>query len=280
MSDYLFQRPAAFIRLEGEDAEDFLQSQCSADLSGLDAQGRDTLWLNHKGKLVGDSRVWRMEDEVFGILSWYTPAAELLKTIDAHIIADDVEFEDCTDAVTGVLSDVDWPEGLTALWQGTGIGRFAQAALLEQKDSEAARATLEAAGLQAVEPNELERARIAAGVLRIPADAGADFTPLDVGLEEQVSFTKGCFLGQEVVARMHRLDRHLWQALRLRSSSPVEATPALPLALTAAGQSVGQLTSATLFPDGHLQGIAVVKRKAEGPYLSEDGVEWGEELRG
>ncbi len=271
MSYYLFQRPAAFIRLGGEDAEDFLQSQCSADLRGLDALGRDSLWLNHKGKLIGDSRIWRIGEESFGILSWYTPVADLLKTIDGHIIADDVEFEDRTDGVMGVLTDGDLPEGLAALWQGPGIGSFGQAALLEEKEMEAARAALESAGSKAVEAIELERARIAAGVLRIPGDAGADFTPLDVGLEQRVSFTKGCFLGQEVVARMHRLDRHLWHTLRLRSSQPTETVPTLPLSLTAAGQAVGQITSAVTSTDRHLHALAIVKRKAEEPFLSENG---------
>lgn len=260
--------------LEGEDAEDFLQSQCSADLSGLDAQGRDTLWLNHKGKLIGDSRVWRMGDERFGILSWFTPAADLLATIDGHIIADDVEFEDRTEQVLGLWLDGPWPDGLETLWQGRGVGRFAGYGLVETAAEAELRARLEADGCPAAEPVELERARITSGVLRIPADAGADFTPLDVGLEDRVSFTKGCFLGQEVVARMHRLDRHLWHPVRLCSEAPASEGPSGPLALTVDGQRIGQLSSCVLLPDGHLEGLAVVKRKAREPFYSEDGLEW------
>lgn len=268
MTQYLFQKPSAFIVLKGEDAEDFLQSQCSADLRGVDSKGVQTLWLNHKGRLLGDSWIWRICDESFGVLSWFTPAADLIGTIDSHIIADDVEFEDQTDSVVALFMSSEIPQGLPLKWQGPGIGNFSSAALMELADQAEAAVAVEEKQIQKAATVDLERARIEAGVLRIPQDAGLNFTPLDAGLEHWVSFNKGCFLGQEVVARMHRLDRHLWHPVRLRTEHAVGQLPELPLSLTADGTEVGQLTSLVECADGQLLGLAVVKRKANAPFLA------------
>lgn len=61
----------------------------------------------------------------------------------------------------------------------------------------------EVPGVQSVEPEALEVLRVEAGIPRFGKDFGVDNFPQETGAEDAVSYTKGCYLGQEVVARIH-----------------------------------------------------------------------------
>ena len=91
-------------------------------------------------------------------------------------------------------------------------------------------------------------------------DFGDDTFPQETGLEDAVSYTKGCYLGQEVVARIHYrggVQRHL---RRLRLNGPAEVGADLLLD----GKSVGTLTSASPSLSGdELLGLAIVHKRAE-----------------
>ena len=114
--------------------------------------------------------------------------------------------------------------------------------------------------------------RIEAGVPRYGAEMGAETMPAEAGIVERaVSFTKGCYIGQETVARLHykgRPNRHL-RGLRL--SAP--GTPGAALVL--GEKEVGKLGSAAVSPAFGPIGLAILRREAEpGTELAvgEDGV--------
>jgi tRNA-modifying protein YgfZ len=120
---------------------------------------------------------------------------------------------------------------------------------------EMVRAALLAAGA-------LPLSRAAFDVLRIERGYGAfgrelsqEYIPLETGLLDAVSFTKGCYVGQEIIARMESRNRLAKQLRGLRLSQPVAA----PGKLEVAGKEAGDLTSAVVSPRFGPIGLAYVR---------------------
>lgn len=86
-------------------------------------------------------------------------------------------------------------------------------------------------------------------------ELSSDYIPLEVGLWDEISFSKGCYTGQEIIARMESRERVAKALVKLRLSSLVSA----PAPLFYAGRAVGALTSSVEAPDGNIFALAVVK---------------------
>ncbi len=86
-------------------------------------------------------------------------------------------------------------------------------------------------------------------------ELSVDFIPLEAGLWDEVSFTKGCYTGQEILARMESRNRLAKTIVKLRLSALVEA----PANLYFEGKSAGTLTSSVVTPDQEILGIGFVK---------------------
>ena len=97
--------------------------------------------------------------------------------------------------------------------------------------------------------------RIGAGVPAYGHEISGDYLPLEVGLWDEVSFTKGCYTGQEIIARMESRARLAKVMVRVQLDGPTNA----PTQLHDAGKSIGTLTSAVTTATGEHLGIAVVK---------------------
>lgn len=97
--------------------------------------------------------------------------------------------------------------------------------------------------------------RIQAGRPGVGRELSADYIPLEVGLWDEVSFTKGCYTGQEIIARMESRGRLAKTIVRLRLDAPLDA----PAPLAADGRSAGTLTSSVTTPEGIHLGIGVVR---------------------
>jgi folate-binding protein YgfZ len=128
------------------------------------------------------------------------------------------------------------------------------------------------AGAVAVSPTAAEILRIESGTPRFGAEMGTETMPAEAGIVERaVSFTKGCYIGQETVARLYykgKPNRHL-RGLRL--SAPAEPGAALRLGEKEVGRLGGAAVSPALGPIG----LAILRREAEpGAELAvgEDGV--------
>ena len=219
----------AVVRITGEDAAAFLQGQCSADLRAVALT--DALWLNRKGRVLAHTVVSKEADGSFLLLCPHLPAAELIAVVTANVIADDVVATD---------ESAQWQRGLAWGAEPTAAGtkafatkRYGVAAwdVLTPTD----RPVSGQAGSLA----ELEASRVAAGVPAVPADCGANEFPQECGLEAWVSYTKGCYLGQEVMARIQSMGS-LRRILR-RVEGPVSVGLELK---TPEGKVVGTVRSA------------------------------------
>lgn len=219
----------AVVRVTGEDAAAFLQGQCTADLR--DVSLADALWLNRKGRVLAHTVIAKEADGSFRLLCPHLPAAELIAIVTANVIADDV-----------VATDE------SSLWQrwvawGAAPSIGGAKVLPTRRFGVDAWDVLAPAG--SVAPGEigslaeLEAPRIAAGVPAVPADCGAGEFPQECGLDAWVSYAKGCYLGQEVMARIQSMGT-LRRVLR-RVSGPVAVGQELK---TPEGKVVGMVRSA------------------------------------
>jgi aminomethyltransferase len=123
---------------------------------------------------------------------------------------------------------------------------------------------------------ELPGAQAAFEVLRIEAGRPAfgleiteDTIPLEVGLWDAVSFTKGCYIGQEIIARMDSRGKLAKRLTGIRLSGPVTA----PASLTQADGELGRLTSAAESPRSGWVGLCIVRPARLTPGLTSVKVE-------
>jgi folate-binding protein YgfZ len=100
--------------------------------------------------------------------------------------------------------------------------------------------------------------RVRAGRPGVGRELSTDYIPLEIGLWDEVSFSKGCYTGQEIIARMESRHKLAKTIVQLTLDQPVET----PAALTLDGREVGALTSCAAAPDGLVYGIGVVKLAA------------------
>jgi folate-binding protein YgfZ len=209
-------RPRSYVRVAGADAEDYLQRMVSNDVSA--AELVDALLLTPKGRLIAPLRIWRRDAEDFLLLT-EPELGEVVRTtlLRSRFAAKcEIEPEEHTSAI--VFGDA---EGLPGEIPGT-------VEVLDQAVS----ATVDA--------DELERARIEAGVPAWGKELDDSILPAEAGLDEtHISFTKGCYPGQEPIARLrHRghVNRRL-RVLDVEAASPGEE-------IEHEGKTVGRVTSA------------------------------------
>ena len=283
-------KPAAHLLATDEDVADFLQSQFSNDLKPFES-GRCTygLWLDVKGKVIADSFVLCEEDERFRILSEHSPVITIADKLDRHIIADDVDVESLPEgfaialigkeAATVLQSlEIQIPDK-SAFTETKGLYVYRGRRSLEPgfeiwsdsgKTISELRAKLMRANVVFVPEQQIELMRLQASIPSIPKEIGSADLPGEGDLiNDGVSLTKGCYLGQEVVARMHNVGR-AQRALFLVSGSG-EAPKEVVALYNSDAKQLGELRS-TVQTDGDWQGVAMLKtRYAEvGESLSHD----------
>ena len=247
----------------------FLQGQFSADLRPIvrgEGSGVYGLWLTEKGKVLGDSVIWRDDreggaTEVFHIVSLNTAASTVRERLERFIIADDVTLEDLTpscaaltvvgDAVEACIARDDesrlrefvvLPARVGGWWLPARRGMRALEWIGPADRAPAVEEPLRLAGVPEVSEDDLERVRIAAGVPHVPGDIGPEDLPQEGGLErEAVSFEKGCYLGQEIMARIHAMGQVRRRLVRVRGRGT--ACPAPGAALWQGGRQIGSMRS-------------------------------------
>jgi folate-binding protein YgfZ len=205
MALFFVENEMSVLRLTGADVPAYLQSQVSADLRIEGVQ--EALWLNRKGRIQALTTIGKETDGSYLILCDHLSAAELQTLVTANVIADDVEVQD----VTGVWKAV-------TLW-GDGLVDLPADAKVFPTRRWGVNAWMVLVPLGRPLPwmqgslTELNSLRLRSGVPRVPIDAGVQDFPQESGLESLVSYHKGCYLGQEVMARIHAMGT-LRRALR------------------------------------------------------------------
>lgn len=236
-------KPAAWLKISGEDAATFLQGQFTNDLRKSQGihPGVYGLWLNQKGKVLADSFVLATEGGAFWVGSYFSPAAVIRERLEAYVIADDVVIEDETERWAGATV---YGEAAPS----AGVVRFAARRGTEAAVEwifpvvDEARVLALLAGGRELDAAEMERRRITAGIPAVPADLGPTDLPNEGGLDATaISYTKGCYLGQEVMARLKSLGQVRRRLVRVQGTGPVPARGTL---LYQGAQKVGELRTA------------------------------------
>jgi tRNA-modifying protein YgfZ len=266
------------LALTGPEAKDFMQGQVTNDVEGLEpGSGCYAAFLTHKGKMLGDLRILDAGSEL--LLDCERVALQDLFTmIRRYKLGRDVELHKRT-LESGLLSligpDARRVAGATDLPQAEHAhrpGRIGGAAvrliatdlgvdvLCETADTEPVAAALIAAGAVPAAEDAAEVRRVETGRPRYGIDLDDNVIPQEAGLNERaVSFEKGCYVGQETVARLHfrgKPNRHL-RGLRL--SGPAASGDALRLG----EREVGRLGSVVASPRYGPIALALVRREAQ-----------------
>lgn len=257
-------RPAAWLRVAGSDALNYLQGQFTNDLRDLGSEGAYGLWLNAKGKVVADSFVLPAPPvdgtPTFWVGSYFSSAATVRARLESCIVADDVTIEDATAdwAAVTIFGAVDRAALRAAIpgalaFPGRRDGDVHHEWVFPVGAQAEALAAL-AGRPQAGEADVCLR-RIRAGIAAVPADIGEADLPNEGGLEDvAISYTKGCYLGQEVMARLKTMGQVRRRLVRVAGPGSV---PALPAAVYAGERAVGELRSAVAVGAGY-EGLALL----------------------
>ncbi|HYL53290.1 MAG TPA: hypothetical protein VEZ15_15055 [Acidimicrobiia bacterium] len=240
--------------VHGPDATKFLQSLVSQDLDAMavGATGRSLL-LQPQGKLIVDFSLGHLEDDVWWCVTEGGFGNTLAEGLRRFKIRVKVEIEPRAVAALAVRgeeppADTDGVETFSVAWRGVpaydAIG-----------PGEAVDALRDRLGLPVVDTAGYERARIEAGIPRMGADIDERTIPQEAGLEQDaVSFTKGCFVGQELVCRIDTRGHVNRLLRRLRAAGPIEAG----VEVSYDGKVVGVVTSAV----GEVA-LAMLRREVE-----------------
>lgn len=272
----------AVIRITGEDAFNYLQSQFSNDLRNSIAQPVTYgLLLDRKGRIQADAFVLQVDPETFLAVSYRCPGDEVLAKLEENIIADDVELEDVThqfdgfvligDSLNGVIEqaiNAAIPSGSYAqcessfLWYGRHSSQPNTDWLVPKTCAKLQDPVmwLQDKGFicERIDTAALERERIASLLPAIPIDLGVKDLPQEGGLESSaVSFNKGCYLGQEVMARLHSMGNVQRRLVRIKSNIQLKDPP---LAVYLGDREVGEIRSVASCGAAWI-GLALVKNR-------------------
>ncbi|HXJ36305.1 MAG TPA: glycine cleavage T C-terminal barrel domain-containing protein [Candidatus Eisenbacteria bacterium] len=268
------------VRATGPDRATFLQGMLTNDVAHLaSGSGCPALLLTIQGRVTADLRVAATDDAL--LLDVDVRACDaMIAALGKLIIADDVDLEPCADLA---LVGVEGPTAASVLG-ATALAPFAHVETtiggarvrvlhtgevggftVHAPVADAARVwdALVSAGARPCGMDALEGRRVELGVPRVGLDMGESTLALEVPVESAISQTKGCYLGQEVIARgtaRGHVNRRL-VGLLLDGPAP---PPGAPLVRDA--KEVGHLTTvATAFGAGKLAALGFVRREAWDP---------------
>ena len=251
----------ALVGVRGRDAEKLLQSLVSNDVEAVPSRGSCLAFvLTPKGRPVADLRIWREAPDAFVLEAEPELQAELQATVRRYRLAARAEITDDRDRLASVcvLGPIELPERLLSATGSLGVD-----VLGPPEDVAALWREAVAAGARPIGSDAYEIARVEAGVPRFGAEIDASVLPAETGLVDQaVSFTKGCYVGQEPVARLHyrgHPNRHLRHLVSFDG-----ALPTVPAEIALGDRVVGRLTSVVQPPgDGPAVGLGYVRREVE-----------------
>lgn len=257
---------------------------CSSSVEGLPVgRGSYAFFLNPKGRIQSDSHIFRERDHLL-IHCEEAATAKLLDHIESYIIMDDVAVEDVTSQETLIavaggnaarvaarlgLELPDRPLGFTS----SGGFRCYRAPtesvdcwfMFPAFERPRVLSALRGEGFREATAEAWQALRMSHWVPRFGVDFGPAHLPHETRQLQAVSFSKGCYTGQEIVERVRsqgRVRREL-VGIELR-----ERIPPADLTVFHEDRKVGVLTSptpATGHPDGRARGFAIVRRAATAP---------------
>jgi tRNA-modifying protein YgfZ len=229
-------RPRSYVAVRGPDAEDFLQRMVSNDVA---QEVCEALLLTAKARVISPLVVWRRGPDDFLLLTEPELGDVVLKHLTRMRLRAQVEIASEEHTSHVVLGGND---GIPTNDYGTPAVEVLDGPLAPTMDE-----------------SELERLRVLAGTPRWGHEIDDRILPAEAGLDERgISFTKGCYPGQEPVARLHYRG-HANRGLRVLEIEGDEL-PAHDAELSYEGKVVGRVTSAVHDGD-RIAALAYVRRE-------------------
>jgi tRNA-modifying protein YgfZ len=273
------------VLVTGPDAISFLQSLVSADLDALsDGQGAHSLLLTPQGKLDVDFRLLRVGDDCWldcepGFGARLAASLERFRLRVKADVSDrsgawgclSIRGPDASDRAAPLAarlpdaphSHTPWGDAVVARSPWGASGGFDVVGPPETVD--AAAALLATAGLPSCALAAYEAARIRLGIARQGLDLDDTTIPQEASLErDAVSFTKGCFLGQELVCRIDTRG-HVNRFLRRLDARDGGPRPPRGAEVVVGDKVVGTVTSVVAPPELAWAGLGYVRREAPPP---------------
>jgi folate-binding protein YgfZ len=274
----LIRENRAVLKLKGPEAADYLQSQVTNEVESLKpGQGCYATLLDRKGHVQADMRVLVLHPEDLWLDAETAGADALRRHLQTYKIGRQVELEDVSEAwsilsligpAAAEVAGTRVPssehaqhhfqrDGVEALAVATGFGLDL---IARADESERLRALLLGSGAHEVSEDAAEILRVESGRPRFGIDFGPESMPAEAGIVERaVDFEKGCYIGQEPVARLHYRGKPNRSLCGLRLSAPAERGARLRLE----EREVGALGTSVVSPRYGPIALAVVRREAQ-----------------
>ncbi len=278
------------IVMTGEDRGRFLHGLVTCEVKGLEpGQGVYGFVTTVKGRVMADLTVLALDDRLWIELP-PSVGAEILAHLSKYVIVDRVEIAPLDDQIplmligpetTSILDQGELPAGdhehlqitvggcdvrlVRQPLHGPGVVSTAWTLWVEAADASKVLDALVQAGATPAGHQAFERLRVEAGHPLFGIDFGLGNFPQETGLEDKgVSYTKGCYLGQEVVARIHYrggVNRHL-RGLVFAAEDAASAADLVGRALLSEGRESGVVTSVATASDGRCVGLSILHQRA------------------
>ena len=253
-----------------------------------DGSGAHTVLTSNKGRIVDVIFVLRQPDHLL-LLTGNGNETRVTEWIDFYTIIEDTEVEDVTPVTAAISLMGPGAPALVASLAGTaaappGNGGASTVALdgihatairrdlgsipaydliASSTDGQGLRDAVTDAGACPIGPEAVELARIEQGVPAFGAELNESYNPLEAGLQHLVSYTKGCYIGQEVIARLTTYDKVQKRLVRLSWPSGADLGAGAKLVLD--GRQAGIVTSGAHDPrSGSGVGLGYVRKALAG----------------
>lgn len=268
------------ISVDGEDSADFLQGQLTNDIRDVSEQHSQlSAYCTHKGRMLANFRVFK-RDESFYLRLPQSQLESTLKRISMFVLMSRVSIRDASNALVGIgvsgpdaseqLSDIisDLPDSFDDMTRANGYTIIKCAGTLhryeiygELQDMKTLWGQLDVNGAP-VGGACWEGLDILAGIPTIYPQTSETFVPqmTNMQLINGVSFHKGCYTGQEIVARMQYLGKLKRRMFRIHIKTSEAVTPGDKLFSkdSTSGQGPGEIVNAQVDSEGGYAALAVI----------------------
>ena len=272
------------VRVVGDDRASFFHGMCTADVKGAKPGAiLPALFLTEHAHVIADAFIWVTGDALVVDIdsdAW----ARVREHLERLLVADDVEFEDASEVA---LIDVEGPAALDAAcpdevgaslppWRFVEAGKSLIANLpryggpavsviasRDSIDSTIATILAKAPNSRRVDSSPLETIRVENGIALVGVDTTDKTIALEARLDRAISFSKGCYLGQETIERATARGGLKKRMFGLKFNDA--HVPPVGAVVSLAGTDVGRVTSAVRSPRFGAIGLATLHRSAWTP---------------
>lgn len=219
-------------------------------------ESRDAAMLTVHGRMVGFFEAVATDDS---ILCHFEPELDpdLPEAIRRYVFATQVEIDDVSDEYGLILTTAEPRVSVPAVVQeARWVGVPAHHLWVARSEVDAALDELRSGGAEVVDETAIEVLRITNGVPRWGREMNTKTFPQETGIDRlAVHYDKGCYTGQEAMAKIHFRGKVNRKLVRLQATMPLDIGADVELG----GTRVGSVTSAVGGPDGSFYGLALVK---------------------